>query len=116
MTSQESLPVVSEFPSFHNGDVLVVIHANELYQLHSEVLRRCSPKHFGNLVDPRYAAHLTKAAQNARCFTRYKLVLQPSAIHSNGVFQRQVRDCFRSSIAFIDSIGDWGFDNPKKKS
>lgn len=87
---QENPHAPSEFPNFHNGDVMVVINANEIYQLHSDVLRRCSPNHLGLLVAPAHAAQLVKAAVNGGCFTRYKLALEPSEGHQNGVFRRRV--------------------------
>jgi hypothetical protein len=87
---QENSHTPSEFPNFHNGDVMVVIHATEIYQLHSDVLRRCSPHHLGLLVAPAHAANLVKAAVNGGRFTRYKVVLEPSEGHQNGVFRRKV--------------------------
>ncbi|GAM36575.1 hypothetical protein TCE0_018r05765 [Talaromyces pinophilus] len=82
----------SEFPNFHNGDVMVVINATEIYQLHSDVLRRCSPHHLGLLVAPANAANLIKAAVNSGRFTRYKLVLRASEGYQNGVFRREEVD------------------------
>ncbi|KAL3705966.1 hypothetical protein TMatcc_006975 [Talaromyces marneffei ATCC 18224] len=57
-TPQQSPHASSEFPNFHNGDVMVVIHANEIYQLHSDVFRRCSPEYLGLLVAQSHAAQL----------------------------------------------------------
>lgn len=89
-TPQQSPHASSEFPNFHNGDVMVVIHANEIYQLHSDVFRRCSPEYLGLLVAQSHAAQLVRAAVNGGCFTRYKLVLEPSEACHNGVFRRKV--------------------------
>jgi hypothetical protein len=88
---QENAHAPSEFPNFHNGDVMVVINATEIHQLHSDVLRRCSPHHLGLLVAPANAANLIKAAVNSGRFTRYKLVLRASEGYQNGVFRREVR-------------------------
>lgn len=89
-SSREPPHAPSEFPNFHNGDVMVVIPPTEIYQLHSDVLRRCSPHHLGQLVAPANAASLIKAALYSGHFTRYKLVLRPSEGHQTGVFRREV--------------------------
>ncbi|EED17550.1 hypothetical protein TSTA_113710 [Talaromyces stipitatus ATCC 10500] len=88
---QENDEAPSELPSFHNGDVVIVIHADEVYQLHSDVLRRCSPNNLRQLVAPEHVAQLVKAAVNGGCFTRYRLVLESSEKHPNGEIDKYGR-------------------------
>lgn len=80
----------SNFLSFPNGDVIISIPPNDVYRLHSDVLRRSSPTHLGVLLAPEHGAQLAKAAVSGGCFTRYKLELIPSKEHPNGIFHRKV--------------------------
>ncbi|OKL61235.1 hypothetical protein UA08_03852 [Talaromyces atroroseus] len=84
----------SEFPFFNNGDVLIIVPPSDVYKLHSDVLKRCSPKHMGALLASKYAAQLTKAAVSSGCFTRFKLALEYSEDHPNGALQRKEVDKF----------------------
>jgi hypothetical protein len=89
----------SEFPSFSNGDVVITIPPSDVYNLHSDVLKRCSPNHLGALLAPKYAAQLTKAAVSSGCSTRYKLALEYSDENANGVFRRKV--CIHVSLRML---------------
>ncbi|KAH8701756.1 hypothetical protein BGW36DRAFT_371504 [Talaromyces proteolyticus] len=81
----------STFPHFDNGDVLFYIPPSQIWNLHADVLRRCSPGYMGSLLAPHHAAQLIKAAEKAGTKTRYRLELVPSHGNPNGVFIRKVR-------------------------
>jgi hypothetical protein len=78
------------FPNFNNGDVLISIPPSEIYYLHADVLRRCSPRFMGRLLAQEHAANLAKAAERAGAKTRFKLELKQSRDHPNGIFVRKV--------------------------
>ncbi|CRG87700.1 hypothetical protein PISL3812_04720 [Talaromyces islandicus] len=86
------------FPHFTNDDVLISIPPGEIYHLHADVLRRCSPRFMGKLLAPQHAATLAKAAERAGAKTRFKLELMPSRDHPNGIFVRKGVDKYGQAI------------------
>lgn len=61
----------SDFPHYHDGDVLVVLSANRYYQLHSQTL--ClSSTYFRFVLTEDNAAQLSPAAKKAGAVVRWR--------------------------------------------
>ena len=81
----------SAFPSFKDGDVLIVLAADIIFQLHSEVLRRSS-KVLASLLIEENAVKLLPKAKRKGTTTRWRLDLKRHNFNMKrpGVFELEV--------------------------
>ena len=82
--------LVSEFPKYLDGDVIIVITSTKTYQLHASILRRNSP-FFAQLLTEQAAAHLLPRAVRAGVTVRYRAELNRSSAGGIGYFELKVR-------------------------
>ena len=71
MSSNDS----NKFPTFADGDVLVVLDSEHRYTLHANVLRSCSER-FSQLLPEETGAKLTAQAKNNAARLRWRLDLK----------------------------------------
>jgi hypothetical protein len=81
----------SEFPSFSDGDVQVVISSTKIYQLHSATLRRASP-FFAYLLDSEPPVNLCSPGRKIGHTIQYRFELARLVGPGSGVgvFERKV--------------------------
>jgi hypothetical protein len=63
-----------EFPTFDNGDTLIIISSSHRYKLHSNILAGSSST-FARLFDDHPPPKLTKATESKGVTTKYKFTL-----------------------------------------
>ncbi|KAL2003981.1 hypothetical protein VTN02DRAFT_1277 [Thermoascus thermophilus] len=95
----------SSFPIFNDGDVRLIIPPDNIYQLHSTVLKRSSGFFAGALTESN-AAKLHSKAKKFGVTVRFQLHLVYSPANPNGVFEMMRLDGFgRSSGTNIGMSG-----------
>lgn len=62
----------SNFPKFHDGDVMIVLSGGRVYQLHASVLRHSSEL-FARLLLEEYGVILSSRAKKEGMTIRYRL-------------------------------------------
>ena len=75
-------PLVSDFPQYCDGDVVVLIGLRQKYQLHASVLRRNSP-YFTHLLSPNHAVTLNQRARKEGRIVHYQLELTGCFVAGN---------------------------------
>ena len=81
----------NKFPSFDDGDVLIVLSKKNMYKLHSNVIRRSAPV-MGALLTENNAAKLNPKARKTNNALRWRVDLEIE-LDRNGNFG----DCYFGS-------------------